>query len=150
MLWIQWISAHNLAAYTLYIALYLCQGLWEWGLLWTPTSVINTFELVLPLVYKPQDVAIGVIPMEIRAYKKNSSPEVRRMDAHCCLWQFGERSHQMSFYLSILSLSFNPFIVVHVQLHQSERIDFLPEVATSRNGWNRKKKMVSKHMLSWR
>lgn len=49
------------------------------------TYVSNTLGVVLPLVEKPRDVAIGTIPKEIRAYKKYSGPEVRRMDAQCCL-----------------------------------------------------------------
>lgn len=79
----------------------------------------NTFEIVLPLAEKAREVPIGTFSKKIRDYKKYSGLEVGRMDANPCLRQLGERSNQMSFYLSILFLSLSILFIV-VQLHQSK------------------------------
>lgn len=85
---------------------------------------------------RPEKFRLGLFK-EIRAYNKYSGLEVGRMDANPCLRQLGERSNQMSFYLSILFLSLYPFIVV--QLHQS-KLNRFPTGSCYFQKWLKQKK----------
>lgn len=80
----------------------------------------------MPLAEKAREVPIGTFSKEIRDSKKYSGLEVGRMDANRCLRQFGERSNQMSFYLSILflSLSLYPFYCSTITSILTESISY--------------------------
>lgn len=80
----------------------------------------------MPLAEKAREVPIGTFSKEIRDYKKYSGLEVGRTDANRCLRQLGERSNQMSFYLSILflSLSLYPFYCSTITSILTESISY--------------------------